>query len=177
MAHRSPRRSVREVATRQGTAIIGGLLIILACAALVWLLLSHFSAARLSPSAQSLTASPTPAAGVLPNNTPVVQIASLAAEGITLKQATHAAALSRQEALLIASQLEPNAASQAKSASAQYLLLDYAGSNSTAVRSSMQNEPSWMIEYQQIPSSTQTPYDLFVFIDANTGKELIAVRV
>jgi hypothetical protein len=173
MAKRPQRRTARN----NGTAIIGGLLIGLAIVGFIWLLLSHFGAAMLSSANPFLTAAPTSTAGVLPNNTPVVQVPSLAAEGITLKQATQAAALSRQEALLIAGQLEPVAASQAKYASTQYVLLNYSVSSTATGHANTQNVLAWMIEYQQIPSSTQSSYDLYVFLDANTGRELLSVRV
>jgi hypothetical protein len=177
MAKKPQRPGTHSTRTSKGTAIVGGLLIALAAIGLILLLLNHFGVAGLTSTDQSLTPVSTSTAGVLPNKTPVIQIAPLAAEGITLKQATQAAAVSQQEALLIAGQLEPVAASQAKNTSAQYLLLDYAGSGTLGAHSTMQNIPAWMIEFQQIPSSTQSSYNLYVFLDANSGKELIAVRV
>jgi hypothetical protein len=155
------------------------LLIAIAIVAVVWLLLSHFGTAWLSASNQyqTLPAAPTSTAGVLPNHRPVAQVAALVAEGITLKQATQASSLSQDEAALIAGELEPIAASNDKSASAEYVLLDYAGSKNTSAHSSLENVPVWMIEFQQVSSPGSSSYDLYVFIDANTGNELLAVRV
>ena len=132
----------------------------------------------------------TPGFSFLPGNTPTVPptatVSPLIAAGISLGHPTQLPALTQQQALLIASQLEPDAATQATKASAQYVLLNYAGT-STA-HSGFSNVAAWMIVYQQIPLAPgdpsadptpfpQTHYDLYVFLDANSGKELLAIWV
>lgn len=126
--------------------------------------------------------------GLAPAKTPAVQIAPLAAEGITLGQPSQSPKLSQQQALLLASQLEPDAATQAKSTSAQYVLLNYPSTSTPAIHPDLNNVPAWMVIYQKIPltpanaSVDPTPFprsyhDLYVFLDANSGKELLAVWV
>ena len=95
------------------------------------------------------------------------------------------AALSQQQALLIAGQLEPDAASKAKSTSASYVLLNYPVGKA-ATHTNLSDVAAWMIVYQKIPrqpaaaSVEPTPLpltyqNLYVFLDANSGKELLAI--
>jgi hypothetical protein len=101
---------------------------------------------------------------------------------------TQAPALTQQQALLIASQLESDAATQATKTSAQYVLLTYAGTHTSTAHAGFSNVAAWMIIYQQIPlapgdpSADPTPFpqphhDLYVFLDANSGTELLAIWV
>jgi hypothetical protein len=117
-----------------------------------------------------------------------MQITPLVAEGITLGHTDQTPALNMQQALLIASQLEPDAASKSKSPSAQYVLLNYPNKSTPATHPDLNGVPAWMVLYQKIPlepgdaSIDPTPfprsyYDLYVFLDANSGKELLVVRV
>lgn len=110
---------------------------------------------------------------------PEVQITPLVAEGITLGATNQTPTLNQQQALLLASELEPDAASHAKVTGAKYVLLNYANTSTPAVHPNFQGVPAWLITYQQIPqqSSSQATYDLYVFLDANSGKELLSVRV
>jgi hypothetical protein len=96
--------------------------------------------------------------------------------------------LSQQQALLIASQLEPGATSKSKTTSARYVLLSYPDKSTPAAHPDYHDVPTWMILYQRIPlepadaSLDPTPfphssYDLYVFLDANSGKELLAIQV
>ena len=91
-----------------------------------------------------------------------------------------------QQALQIAGTLEPDAAAHAKKVISEYVLLNYAQKNST--QPDMTNRPAWMIYYQQIPLQSTDPavdptpfpqshHDLYVFLDATSGKELLAVWV
>src|SRR5207302_1182392 len=97
-------------------------------------------------------------------------------------------ALNQQQALLIASQLEPDAATKAKKTSAQYVLLNYTSTSASTSHTSLSNVPAWMVLYQQIPLASADPsadpnspshstHDLYVFLDANSGKELLAIWV
>jgi hypothetical protein len=110
---------------------------------------------------------------------PAIQITPLVAEGITLGQTNQTPALNQQQALLLASELEPDAAAHAKVTGARYVLLNYANTSTPAVHPNFNGVPAWMITYSQIPqqSSSQATYDLYVFLDANSGKELLSVRV
>ncbi len=110
---------------------------------------------------------------------PVIQITPLVAEGITLGATNQTPALNQQQALLLASELEPDAASHAKVTGAKYVLLTYPNTSTPPVHPNFNGAPAWMITYQQIPqqSSSQATYDLYVFLDANSGKELLTVRV
>lgn len=117
-----------------------------------------------------------------------IRIAPLLAEGIVLAHANQKPALSQQQALVTANQLEPAAAAQAKSTSAKYVLLNYSNLSTPGAHPHLLNVPVWMVWYQRIPleptgasgdpaTSPHSQYDLFVFLDANSGKEVLAVRV
>lgn len=110
---------------------------------------------------------------------PETQITPLVAEGITLGSTSGTPPLNQQQALLLASELEPDAASHAKVTGAKYVLLNYPDMSTPAVHPNFKDVPVWMISYQQVPqqSTTQATYDLYVFLDASSGKELLAVRV
>jgi len=159
------------------SGVVGGMLFVAGIVWLVWLL-TH---PRLFP--------PTlPVSGLAPTRPPAGQIPSLLAAGITLGRPTRPPALNQQQALLIASELESDAASRAESASSQYVLLSYTSRNIPTTYRDLNNYPAWMILYQNIPlepgdasvdptPSPQSQHDLYVFLDANTGKELLAIWV
>ena len=162
---------------RRASKVVGVILIALACLILGWLLLNHFG---WRASGQSFPPQP----GLDATALPTAQIPPLAAAGITLGHPTHTPALTEPEVLFIASQLEPDAATKAKKTSAQYVLLSYTGTNTSTSHPGFHNVLAWMIVYQQIPLAPtdvgvtpfpQTHYDLYVFLDANTGKELLAL--
>ncbi len=122
--------------------------------------------------------------GFAPTPVPAVQIPQLLAVGITLGHANQTPALSQQQVLLIAGELEPDAASKARNVSTQYVLV----TSTSAVHAALNNTPVWMVWYQQIPlepadaSVDPTPYphsyhDLYFFLDGTTGKELLSVWV
>ncbi len=119
--------------------------------------------------------------GIAPpfSQAPVTQITPLVAEGITLGSPTQNPGLNQQQALLLASEVEPDAATHAKVTGAKYVLLTYPNMSTPATHPSFNGVPVWMISYQQIPqqSSPQSTYDLYVFLDATSGKELLSVRV
>jgi hypothetical protein len=117
-----------------------------------------------------------------------VQIPQLVAEGITLGHADQTPKLSQQQAVFIARQREPDAATRAKSVSARYVLLNYPVRSTPTTHPNLTNVPVWMVWYQHVPqdradpSTDPTPsahpyHDLYVFLDATSGKELLAVWV
>ncbi|HLI06812.1 MAG TPA: hypothetical protein VKV40_09605 [Ktedonobacteraceae bacterium] len=145
---------------QRATAIVGALLLVVA---LVWAFLLVFH-----PSLASHISSSLP--GAVPTPAPETQISALEAEGITLQHPSQAPGLSQQQALLLASQLVPQAAAQARNMKASYVLLNYPASN-------FNNAPAWMIVYQQVPVTfaSQSHQDLYLFLDANSGRELLAI--
>ncbi len=129
-----------------------------------------------------------PLPGHTPTVPPTATVSPLTAAGISLGHPTQVPALTQQQALLIASQLEPDAATQANKTSTQYVLLNYAGLHTSTAHAGLSNVTAWMIVYQQIPLAPgdssadptrfpQTHHDLYVFLDANSGKELLDIWV
>lgn len=164
---------------RMVSGFVGGMLLGLAFLWLAWLLLHQFAGSSIPAP---------PVFGSFPINPPVAQITPLVAEGITLGNPGQTPTLSQQQALFIASQLEPGAASKVKTPSAQYVLLTYPNKGTSPAHPDFHNVPVWMILYQGIPlqhadaSVDPTPlprssYDLYVFLDANSGKELLTIQV
>ncbi len=154
------------------SGIVGAILLGLGCLWLGWLLLGQHNSSPGSfiwPSSSGANTNPS-------SNAPLPQ---LSAEGITLGHAGQNPTLSQQQAVLLANQLEPDAANNAKNINARYVLLTHA---------SLNNIPVWMVSYQRIPiepnnasvdpvPSTRSYHDLYVFVDANTGKEVLSVWV
>ena len=171
-------RDTRPISqSRRASIVIGVILIAMAFLMIGWLLLNHFG---LRVSGQSFL----PQAGSDATALPTAQIPPLAAAGISLGHPKQAPALTQQEAVFITGQLEPDAATKAKKTSAQYVLLSYAGTNSSTSFPGFHNVLAWMFVYQHVPLAPadpggtpfpQTHYDLYVFLDANTGKELLAL--
>jgi hypothetical protein len=129
-----------------------------------------------------------PVIGFLSTPTPDTQLTALTAEGITLGHTDQAPSVSQQQALQLASQLEPDAASLSKSSSAQYVLLNYPNKSTPATHANFNGVPSWLVVYRKIPlksvavsvdptPSSHTSYDVYVFLDANSGKELLVIQV
>lgn len=165
--------------SRQMTGAAGALLVIVAVCWLGWLLLHQLT---------GLTGISTlPLPGIAPPGiTPTPPLSPLLAAGISLGHPSQTPALSAQQALLIARELEPDAAAKAKKVISEYVLLNYAQKNPT--QSDMTNRPAWLIYYQQIPLQSsdpsvdptpfpQTQHDLYIFLDANSGKELLIIWV
>ena len=163
--------------SNKNSAIIGGALLVLAIFALILLIMSHNSGS---------SAFAIPGFGSAQTPDASSQIPVLLSEGITLGQASQTPVFNQQQALLIANQLVPDAAAQAKSASASYVLLNYPNTATPATHANLSNVSAWMVWYQHIPyqpadaAVDPTPFphayhDLYVFIDATSGKELLAV--
>lgn len=166
------------VSSRQVTGIAGALLVIVAICWLGWLLLHQIVG--------FIGISTLPLPGIVPAVTPTPPLSPLLAAGISLGHPSQTPALSAQQALQIANELEPDAAANAKKVMSEYVLLNYAQKN--AAQPDMTNRPAWLIYYQQIPLQPsdpsvdptpfpQTHHDLYVFLDANSGKELLAIWV
>jgi hypothetical protein len=158
------------------SGVIGVILLLIVCAVLAW--------ALLNPHANGTQQSGITLPGFAPTETSEMQISSLLAEGIVLGQTGQTPALNQQQALFIASQLEPDAAARAKSVSTRYVLLTYNSTTTPAAHAPLNDVPVWIVWYQKIPldaSSTsvdpQSSHDLYVFLDASSGKELMAVWV
>jgi hypothetical protein len=173
------RNESRSPRLRVISGVVGALLLALAGIWLAWQLLHQFAG-------QAIPAPPI--IGVAPTNPAVTQIAPLTTEGIILSHPDKTPGLSQQQALLIAGQLEPNAVSKAKVTSAQYVLLNYPNKSTPATHTDIINVPAWMILYRGIPLQpadaavdpapfTHPSYDLYVFLDANSGKELLTIQV
>ncbi|HYT34443.1 MAG TPA: hypothetical protein VEL69_05365 [Ktedonobacteraceae bacterium] len=185
MARKQSRAPARHDSTtprfRRVSGVLGAILLALAGIWLAWLLLHQFVGA-------AIPAPPVPSnIGVAPANPSDTQIAPLTAEGITLGHPDTTPGLSQQQALFISGQLEPNAASKAKTTSAQFVLLNYPNKGTPAAHADYHNIPAWMVLYQGIPlkpaaaavdptPSPRSTYNLYVFLDANSGKELLAIQ-
>ncbi|HLH63074.1 MAG TPA: hypothetical protein VKV20_15445 [Ktedonobacteraceae bacterium] len=166
--------------TRWISGIVGALLFALAFLWLAWMISNRLTGGT------GISLLPFPG---LTQPTPTVgQIAPLTAAGISLGTPTSPPALTQQQALLVAGELEPDAAAHAQKTSASYVLLSYDGVGTAKPQHVITNQPAWMVLYQQIPQQSSDPsadpsqslpahYDLYVFLDANTGKELLAIRV
>src|SRR5438105_3440906 len=131
---------------RPMTALVGGLLLIIGFLWIGWLLFYQHGAQSLSPPILLPGLAATPTA-----NQP---IAPLIAQGITLSATEQKSALRQQQAVEIADQLEPDAASKAKSTSARYALLTYLSTSTPATHPDWENVAVWMVWYQQIPQNS-----------------------
>jgi hypothetical protein len=168
---KKPKRS------RRISGIIGAFLLALALVWLIWLVIHRLGGGT------GISLLPIPG---LSQATPTVgQIPPLTAAGISLGTPSSPPALTQQQALLIADQLESDAATNAQKTSARYVLLNFDGAGA-ATQHAITNEPAWMVLYLQIPQQPADPssdpsqslpkqHDLYVFLDANSGKELLAI--
>ncbi len=166
----------RRSQSKRISGIVGAILLGFGCLWLGWLLLgqhNNTSASFIWPLLGTDT------------NSSNVQVPQLVAEGISLSHAGQSPTLSQQQAMMIANQLEPEAATHAKSSSAKYVLLNYAAKG-TSQHAAVNNVPVWMVLYQRIPidpnnasvdpmPATRSSHDLYVFVDANSGKEVLSV--
>ncbi len=171
-------KAIPSVHTNNMSALIGGILLVLALLGLFWWMgMQQSSISRLMFPGPAST--PTAA---------VSQVAALLAVGITLEQPTASAALDQQQATQLANQFEPDAATKAQSMTANYVVLSYTPTASASALPNLNNVSVWMLCYQRVPyvpadaSVDPTPFphsyhDLYVFIDANSGKELLSVWV
>ncbi len=176
-AQRRPaRKRTHDEFMRKGSALLGGLLICAAVAWFGWLLLrQHNPGLSFSLPFAGLSDQPTAQATADP----------LAAAGITLgtPSAGQTAALTREQALLLANQMEPQAAAHASHTDAAYVLLTYNGK--TASLTSLNKTPAWLVHYSHVasvgpdtaadPHASNPSHDCYIFLDANSGKQLFAI--
>ncbi len=167
----------RRLQSKRMSAIAGAILLGLGCLWLGWLLLGQHNNSN-----GGSFIWPLPGSNPASSDAPIPQ---LVAAGINLSHAGQNPNLSQQQATAIANQLEPDAASNAKSTNARYALLNYVPTG-TSTHATLNNVPVWMVIYQHIPiapnnasvdpvPSTRSYHDLYVFVDANTGKEVLSV--
>ncbi len=168
-------KGTKRSSSRIASAAIGGILIGLAGVWFLWLLLHQINA--------SLPLPPVLPGGLLSSSSPVPQLSPLAAEGITLSSANETPALNQQQALLIAKQLAPDAATNAQHTTARFVLVTYPNAATPPAHSDLHDQPAWLIEYQGVPLASgdssatgSSTYDLYVFLDGTTGKELLVIR-
>lgn len=120
-------------------------------------------------------------------NQPTKQAAAgpLLVAGITLEPPGpgQTALLTQEQAVLLANQMEPQAAAHASSIKATYVLLNYEGKSSALA--SFHNAPAWLVHYIHVaaagpdtaadPHATNPPHDCYFFLNANNGQELFAL--
>lgn len=174
-ARKSTRRREPGALPRRLSALVGGILI---CVALLWF--GWLLARQHNPGLASVRF---PFSG--PQTQPTAD--PLLAAGITLTTPAQGqtASLNRQQALLLADQMEPQAAAHANSVSADYVLLNYKGSANTTA--ALHDVPAWLVHYSKVsgaapdtaadPHAANTPHDCYLFLDATTGQELLALWV
>lgn len=163
---------------RKLSALAGGGLILLAFLWFLWLLVR-----QLNPGINSVVF---PLPGFPSNTATSTPTINLASAGITLSAPPQSPqpGISRQQALLLANQIEPEISAQAGKEAATYTLFSYGGGTSTTL-TSFHNVPVWLVEYTQIsqppPSTAADPHavkampDFYLVLDANSGQELFAV--
>jgi hypothetical protein len=157
---------------RRYSAIIGGGLIVLALLWFVWLLIR-----QVNPAVNSITFP-------FVSNPTSKPSDPLTAAGVTLTPPNQGQqpALTKPQALLLADQLEP-AAAQAGGVDAQYTLFSY--SSSGIDQTNFHNVPIWLIHYSKVtepqpdtsadPHASSGSHDFYVFLDANSGQELLTI--
>lgn len=166
----------RRGGVRWWSALVGGLLICAALGWFGWLVVSQqhaslsfrfpFTNVQNQPTAQP-SVDPLVAAGI-----------SLATPG-----SGQTALLSQQQAIVLANQLEPQAAAHARGVSTAYVLFSYKGS--TPIPGGLSGVPAWLVHYSKVaaagpdtaadPHAANSPHDCYLFLDATSGKELLAV--
>ncbi len=172
-----PARGKRRADSRQFSAIVGVALIGVAALWFIWLLVR-----QTNPGIVSLNF---PFPNLLPPRSANTPVDPLAAAGITLSAPPQGQepGLTQQQALLLAGQMEPQAAAKATGVTARYTLFSYQGAGSGSA--SFQNVPVWLIHYSGIsephpdtgadPHATGAKHDFYVFLDASSGRELLAI--
>ncbi|HET8842082.1 MAG TPA: hypothetical protein VFN35_11480 [Ktedonobacteraceae bacterium] len=173
---RSTQKQQDKSVTRQFSAIVGGTLIGIALLWAVWLLLR-----QTNPAMNSLVF---PMPGPLSQNATSSPSNPLLAAGVTLTTPStgQEPALTRQQALLLASQLEPTAAAQAGAVDAQYTLFSYTNAKTSTT---FRDAQAWLVHYSKVPEprpdasadprAASTQHDLYVFLDANSGATLLKI--
>lgn len=160
--------------SRRFSALAGGLLILAAALWFLWLLMR-----QMSPGMVSFHF---PFPNPLPARSANVPVDPLAAAGVTLAAPLQGQepGLTQQQAVLVAGQVEPQAATRATEVDARYALFSYQGS-----ASGFHNVPVWVIHYRQVaeprpdtaadPGAAGAKHDFYVFLEASSGRELLAI--
>jgi hypothetical protein len=171
------KESTSDPASRQFSAIVGVALIGVAALWFIWLVVR-----QVNPGIVSLSF---PFPNLVPPRSANTPVDPLAAAGITLSAPLQGQepGLTQQQALLLAAQIEPQVAAKAADVSARYTLFSYQGTAPGAP--SFHNIPVWLIHYSGIaephpdtgadPHATGAQHDFYVFLDANSGRELLAI--
>lgn len=177
IADRSARKRTPDSVARQFSAIVGAALIGVALLWFAWLLVR-----QLNPGTLSIVF---PLPGTLSQTSANEPTNPLTAAGITLStpEQGQKPLLTQQQALLLANQAEPQVAVHAHGVDAVYTLFSYKDSNSTS--SSWQDVPTWLVHYTGVeepqpdtaadPQATHRSHDLYIFLDASSGQELLAI--
>ncbi len=170
------RAKIQDSLTRRISAIAGGVLICLVAVWFIWLVMH-----QINPGIASIQLHFTGQAQ--PTAQPAVN--PLLTAGITLSTPAQGqiAQLTQAQALLLANQMEPQAAAHAGSVSAQYVLFSYQGNAATT--GAEQNAPVWLIHYSNVrgtapdtaadPHATNPSHDCYLFLNASTGQEVFAL--
>src|SRR5947209_10246168 len=139
--HQTPQK--RDKTSRQVTAVIGGVLIVVAVLWFAWLL-----ARQANPTLRTWKL---PLPGFLAQNTPTPQVDPLIAAGINLSLPVQGQEprLTQEQALLLANQMEPEAAATAAGIDERYALFSY--TNADTSQPSFAKVPVWVIHYKQLP--------------------------
>lgn len=164
-------------ATRQFSGVVGAILIGIALLWAAWLYLHH-----LNPAINSLVF---PLPGPLAQTGTPAPADPLLAAGVTLSDPAtgQEPVLTRQQALLLANQLEPAASAQAGGTDARYTLFSY--SNTKQTSTGFHDVPAWLVHYSKVPEprpdtsadphATSVQHDLYIFLDANSGAALLTI--
>ena len=172
-ARKSTRKRPPVLPSRHFSAVVGSALIGVALLWFAWLI-----AHQLNPSIPSLTFP-------LPANSANTPADPLAAAGITLSSPAQGQEplLTRQQAVLLVNEMEPQIASRASGVDASYTLFGYKGSSPAVANS--HGVPVWLVHYTNVsephpdtaadPHTSSSHHDFYVFLDANSGRELLAI--
>jgi hypothetical protein len=164
--------------SRRLSAIAGGILIGVAALWFLWLL-----ARQVNPGMSSLRL---PFPNPQPTHSTSVPADPLAVAGITLSPPPQGQqpGLTQQQALLVAGQVEPQMTAKASGFTARYTLFSYQAGG-TPTSAGFHDVPVWVIHYRGIsepppdvaadPHATGTSHDFYVFLDASSGRELLAL--
>jgi hypothetical protein len=173
-----PGRQPSALTSRRLSAIGGGILIGAAALWFLWLL-----ARQVNPGMSSLRL---PFPNPQPARSASAPADPLAVAGITLSAPAQGRepGLTQQQALLVAGQLEAQIATKASGFDARYALFSYQ-TGITPASSGFHNVPVWVIHYRGVtepppdaaadPHATGASHDFYVFLDASSGRELLAL--
>lgn len=168
---------------RQFSAFAGGALIALALFWFVWLLLRQVSQ-TMNPGVFPLTGSSVQHASSTPSISPTAGD-PLAEARITLTSpaAGQVPTITQQQALFLAGQVDPAASANAGSVTEQYTLFSYTSADTA--QESFHDVPVWLVHYSDIaephpdasadPHATTESHDFYIFLNAHSGQELLAI--